>query len=339
MKILYIGQYSDGTTSKMRADQLREILCPKEFLIIDTHVPFYKTLKFWRSFCFRFKKGPLIKNINNYIKRELLSFNSIRVFDFIWVDKGVFINKKTTEYLKSRTGKLVHFTPDPAFTYHKSNHFFNSGDYYDFLITTKSFELETYISHFGKDKVILTTQGFDKSLHKPNESARLKEGILFIGHHENEREVVLNSLLELDVKVVLAGIKWDGFVKKHKGNPNLNYFGSGIYGAEYAEQISKAKIAWGAVSKWIPEQHTTRTFEIPACGTALLTEYNKEIASFYNEDEVIFYKSIEELIEKVKYFIHNKVALEEVSKKGFERVHVDGYDYESILRKILKQVL
>ena len=34
----------------------------------------------------------------------------------------------------------------------------------------------------------------------------------------------------------------------------------------------------GLLAKWVPELHTTRTFEIPACGTALVTERNSETA-------------------------------------------------------------
>eukprot|EP01044_Picomonas_judraskeda_P044899 COSAG03_NODE_24328_length_273_cov_0.597701_2_plen_55_part_01 len=55
MRILYIGQYSKGTTSKMRADTLRSILKSQIFKIIDTHMPFYNTQRFWRSFGFRYK--------------------------------------------------------------------------------------------------------------------------------------------------------------------------------------------------------------------------------------------------------------------------------------------
>lgn len=334
--ILYIGQYSEGTTSKMRADILNKIVQPCNFEVIDTHVPFFRTNQLIRSLGFRYKIGPLIKKINLYIQQNL---NDLQ-YELIWVDKGVFINQKTVQLLRSKSVKLVHFTPDPSFTYHKSKWFNDSLPYYDVCFTTKSYELDLYRKKIPVNKVVFVTQGFDKNLHKKADlDFSEKAGLLFIGHHEVNREKIFKLLLENHIHVTLAGIKWDKFAKKNQDNKYLNYLGRGVYGDEYVNTIQRAKIAWGAISKWIPEMHTTRTFEIPACGTALLTEKNEEINAFFNEDEVIFYDNENDLIQKVKYFLENDRELEEVTIKGRNRVIKDSYDYESILRKALNHIL
>jgi spore maturation protein CgeB len=336
MKALYIGQYTNGTTSRMRCKVIQQILKPKVFEVIDTHVPFYKTSSLLRSFGFRYKKGPLIKNINQYIVKSIRNNN----YDLIWVDKAVFITSKTTQLLKSKTSNLVHFTPDPAFTFHQSKHFHGSLSLYDYVITTKSYELEDYYKRCSKSKVLYATQGFDKKLHKPSEFPfSKKEGFVFIGHHEVEREKIIELLLHQKIKVTLAGIKWESFAKRCDNNPNLNYLGKGLFGEDYVKTIQEAKIAWGAISKWVPELHTTRTFEIPACGTALLTEHNEETASFFEADEVLFYKSHEELIKQVKDYMDNEEALKSITLKGYEAVNNKGYDYVSILTQLLKTVL
>lgn len=71
MKVLYIGQYSEGTTSKMRCDTIQQLLGPERFEIIDTHVPFFKENAFFRRVGFRLKKGPLIRRLNRYIIQNL----------------------------------------------------------------------------------------------------------------------------------------------------------------------------------------------------------------------------------------------------------------------------
>lgn len=339
MKVLYIGQYSEGTTSRMRGDQMNIILKPKIFHFIDTHIPFYSTNRIYRSFGFRYKKGPLISSVNNYIISELKKNKDCKFYDLIWVDKAVFLTKNTTKKLKLNARKLIHFTPDPAFTYHRSNHFLNSLKFYDYLVTTKSYELEDYINYSNRQKVILTTQGFDKGIHSPSDNSNPKDGFIFIGHHEREREEIIEGLLKERIPVKLAGISWNAFAIKHQNNPNLEYYGKGIYGKHYVDAIANSQIAWGAISKWVPEKHTTRTFEIPACGTALLTERNEETISFFKEDEAIFYSSPQEMLEKIQFFLKQEDKLEQLTKKGLERVHKDGYDYESILRKIFDQVL
>ena len=336
MRILYIGQYSKGTTSKMRADTLRSILQSQIFKIINTHVPFYNTQRFWRSFGFRYKRGPLINNINKYIVAALKE----ETYDLIWVDKAVFITPKTTTLLRSRASKLVHFTPDPAFAFHKSRLFFKSLSYYDFLVTTKSYELEHYYKFIKTDKVLYATQGFDAKLHKASKHPfSKKEGFVFIGHYEDQRGEVLEKLLQNDIKITLAGIKWNRFAKKHQNNPNLIYLGDGVYGEDYVKTLQKAKMAWGALSKWVPELHTTRTFEIPACGTALVTERNLETQSFFKDDEAIFYTNENDLIEKITFFMNNDKPLEVLTKKGASRAVTSAYDYSSILNAILKTIL
>ena len=336
MKVLYVGQYSDGTTSKMRCKVIQKILKPSIFQVIDANIPFYKTHRLLRSFGFRYKKGPLINNINKYIIAALKEVT----YDLIWVDKAVFITPKTTALLRSRTKKLIHYTPDPAFTFHKSRLFFKSLPYYDFLVTTKSYELEHYYKYIKTEKVLYATQGFDAKLHKPSKHPfSKKEGFVFIGHYEDQRAVVLEKLLQNDIKITLAGIKWYQFAKKHQNNPNLIYLGNGVYGEDYVKTLQKAKMAWGALSKWVPELHTTRTFEIPACGTALVTERNTETQLFFKDDEAIFYTNENDLIEKITFFMNNDKPLEVLTKKGTSRAVTNAYDYNSILNAILKTIL
>jgi spore maturation protein CgeB len=334
--VLYIGQYTKGTTSRMRAQTLQALIKTNVFEIIDTHVPFYNTHRLWRSFGFRHKRGLLINNINKYIVAALKE----GTYDLIWVDKAVFITPKTTALLRSRAKKLVHFTPDPAFTFHKSKLFLKSLLCYDFLVTTKSYELEHYYKYIKTDKVLYATQGFDAKLHKPSEHPfSKKEGFVFIGHYEDQRAVVLEKLLQNDIKITLSGIKWNCFARKYQDNPNLTYLGDGVYGEDYVKTLQNAKMAWGAVSKWVPELHTTRTFEIPACGTALLTERNAETELFFNEDEVVFYISDDEFIDKIMYYMSNTDALEQITNKGCAKVNKSGYDYKSIISKVLNQIL
>ena len=50
--------------------------------------------------------------------------------------------------------------------------------------------------------------------------------------------------------------------------------------------------------------HTSRTFEIPACGGFMLSERSKEHSDFFEENkEAIFFDSAEELFNKINIFI------------------------------------
>jgi spore maturation protein CgeB len=235
--------------------------------------------------------------------------------------------------------KVVHFTPDPAFLYHQSRFFKRTVSKFDFCITTKSFELELYRSN-GCKNVIFCTQGFDPLIHKPYFSFDNKIfDVCFIGHFEKERARIIQQLLLNNKSVALAGIKWEQFVKRNKKNSNLHYYGHHVSGSEYSKLISQSKIGLGLLSRWIPEKHTTRTFEIPACGTALLTEKNSETESFFNSEEVIFYNSESEICSIIADLLDNPLKLRDITLAGNKKIQKGDFSYIEIMKNILNSIL
>jgi spore maturation protein CgeB len=268
----------------MRADTLNQILQPSLFEVIDTHVPFYKSNPFWRTLAFRFKKGKVISDTNRYILKQLTG-----KYDLIWVDKAVFISDKVTKILRIRTNHLVHYTPDTAFEENTSDLFYNSLSYYDYVITTKSFEKEAYLKYISTEKLLCTPQGFNRKLHYSRHPIKNKlNRVIFVGLYEAARGKVISALLKENIPVALAGKNWKDFVKRHQTLP-LTFLGEGLFSEAYANAISESAIGLGLVSKRFPELHTTRTFEIPACGTALATERNEETLFFLRKTRLYFF--------------------------------------------------
>lgn len=100
MRLLYIGHYNEGSTSKMRGEYLKELLPVREFVVINIDVPLAQTPRLLRSIGWRYKTGPLITNINKHILQSLKSDFS---FDIVWIDKGVFIDPEIIFTLKKFT--------------------------------------------------------------------------------------------------------------------------------------------------------------------------------------------------------------------------------------------
>lgn len=338
MNILFIGQCNYGSTSRMRFEHIKKYFgADASVFLIDTSELINNIPRIFRSVGWRFKIGPLVKKINNVIC-SIIKSNKLK-FDLIWVEKGVFIYPSTVSYLKSSTYVLVHFTPDPAFLYHNSRFFNKSISNYDHCITTKSFELQEY-RNLNCKNIILCTQGFDEQIHKTyyNFDEKIYD-VCFIGHHEKNRERILQSLIDNNITILLAGIKWKKFVFKNRRNKKLNYLGNSVVGDNYAKALSSSKISLGLLSKWIPEKHTTRTFEIPACGTALLTEYNEETASFFNTNEVLFYTNEKQILGIIQNKLKNSNSLKDISIYGQKKVLNGNYSHAKIMNSLLDQVL
>lgn len=334
MEILYIGYYNSGSTSQMRGEYLKQILKPNLFHVINIDIPISLENRFFRSLGWRYKIGPLINRINSYLTASLdKKWN----YDLVWIDKGVFIDPAIISKLKFCSKTLVHFTPDPAFTYHRSNLFFRAIPFYDYVVTTKSFELDFYRAS-GAKNILFCTQGYDKKIHKPYHNFEEKSGVVFIGHYEENREETLVKLLEQKLPLILAGIGWSRFYSRHKNNSYLRYYGKGVFGEKYAQLISSGLISLGFLSKIIPELHTTRTLEIPACKTVLATEKNIETENIFSDNDVIFYGDPNDLTQRLIEVYPNRELLRKISENGFAKVCQHGFDYESILRKLINQI-
>jgi spore maturation protein CgeB len=334
MKVMYVGQCEEGSTSRMRFEILTTLLNSKLELINISEV-LSSSNKIVRSVGWRYKIGPLIWRISKLINEHLEKKEN---YDLIWIDKGVFIPIEVMKKLREKTIKLVHFTPDPAFFYHKSKLFYNSISLYDFCITTKTYEIDLY-KKFGAKNVLYCTQGYDERIHKPlHKFEDKKYEVCFIGHYERIRETILQNLLNSNIQVVLAGIKWKEFVSLNKNRGNLIYLGENLAGIEYVETISNSYISLGLISNWVPEKHTTRTFEIPACGTLLITPKNEEIKNFYNEKDVIYFEDNFEIVQKVRELLNDKSRLQEISNNGTIRVNEGNFSYQKQLKSILKSI-
>lgn len=336
MKVLYIGQLNRGSTSKVRYEIIKDLFGENvQYINISEIMERYPRLI--RSIGWRYYFGPLIWRINRQISMKINSQNS--QFDLIWIDKGVFILPRIIKILKSNTNKLVHYTPDTSFYENNSRLFRRSMKYFDFLIFTKSFELNEYRKRIAKEKLIILTQAFDPNIHFPRlNSSEKTNKITFIGLFEPEREEIIQSIIDNDLEVNLGGVGWSKFVERNKNNKKLNFIGEFVLESEYAQMISSSKFALGLLSKKFPEKHTTRTFEIPACGTCLVTEKNEEIDSFFNDDECIKFKTIGELVKLILFYQKNEACLEQITINGFRSVVNNKRDYPSQMRETLEKI-
>jgi spore maturation protein CgeB len=336
MTALYIGQCNIGSTSRCRFDVLRKIT-KDNIDLIDISDDIEASSRIFRSIGWRYYIGPLIWRINLKVKKKAIKRNG--KYDFIWIDKGVFIKKRTLQYLKLKATTIIHYTPDTAFFSNDSFHFRKSLYLYNYLITTKSFEIDTYSKYVSKNRIFFLTQGINTTVHFPQFDFKEKElAIVFVGLYENSRAEVILKLINAGFKVYIAGIGWSKFLNLYRCD-NLNFIGSNLNDFEYSKALSKCIFALGLLQKKFPELHTTRTFEIPACGTCLITERNHEIDSFFNDDECIKYTNIEELIMNLDKYSNNVGNIKKIIDNGRKRVQFDKRDYDSQLTEFFRENL
>ncbi len=318
----------------MRAECLRRLTPEWEWRWTDTDAPMLDSHRVWQSLAYRLNSGPAVDAINRLVVESVSGAQT----DLAWVDKAVFLFPETIRRIRESTQRLVHFTPDTAFHANVSRHFEGTITEFDLLVTTKSFEVNQYRKRVSGDRIHLTTQGFDPAVHFPRNTPEGREfSAAFVGLAEPDREVCLAALLGRGIPVRLAGRGWESFVTRWGSNRNLHFAGVDVFGNRYAEMLSRSWIGLGLLSKRFPELHTTRTFEIPACGAVLATEANSETRRFFSDSEAIFYEDYADLATRIlaMFAANEGVTLSAMSNAGGRRVASDRRDYPSILGNIL----
>lgn len=283
-----------------------------------------------RSIQHRLQPKMLLKKLNSDIQEAAKQSNE---FKCAWVDKGVWIFPETVEFLKKHCGLTVHFTPDAQFLFNYSRHFFSSVTIYDALVTTKSFEIGHYKSA-GAANVILSQQSFCPIRYRQPWFVEVFScDVGFVGRNELHYERLIKFLADEIVDTRIWGAQWGGAKSRF---PVGVVDGRCLWQQDYVNALASFKVGLGLLSKLFPEQHTTRTFEIPAAGSFLLAERTPEHLEFFKEGkEAEFFSSPEEMVSKAKFYLANEAARWRIAAGGHNRCKTSGYDIDSVLRRVL----
>ena len=80
-----------------------------------------------------------------------------------------------------------------------------------------------------------------------------------------------------------------------------------------------------------------RVLEIMACQGFVLVNYQEDLAKeFEDGKELVMYRSLDEMVEKVQYYLEHEEERKQIARAGYEKV-LREYNYATKLRKIFEQ--
>lgn len=361
MKILFVGQLGEGQTTRMRMEVLEEL--GHTLIPLNSQDGWKRCSFLQRRIQQKTGRGPTISSLN----ADLLALARQHKPDLMWAEKQEYLFPDTLRQIQSGGAKLLHFTPDPYFTLSwKRTPLMDEGmTIFDYVVTSKRYELDEYRRKCHQ--VIYMPLGFSERVHRPVSSANatrrraFASDVGFLGGWEPRREGLLDAIAQTGCDLKIWGYAWDHLVdgkwsprrylrlkalagrdpfRIHRNERLAKALQGGeVYGDSYAFALSGARISVGFLRHVCPDQHTTRTFEIPACASMMIADRTDEHREFFEEGrEAEFFSSEPELVDKVRFYLKDETAREKIALAGLARCYNSGYSYRNRVSQVLAEL-
>jgi spore maturation protein CgeB len=346
MKVLFLGEVGYGQTSLMRMKAMERLGHTLAF--VNTIDPWKKISWMSRQIQRHIEVGPVVTELNRNVGEVAQEFKP----DLVWAEKQEFLWPETVRLLRKKGALTLHYNPDPYFSVSaRQTSLMNRAiGEFDVLVYCKAYEAK-YYNEIVQSSIYMPL-GYCDQMHRPMYPVDPKWycSVGFIGGWDPAREMSICALRKNVRDMKIWGAYWDHtldgrwtprralILRQLAGNtpfkiarsPLLDGViqGDEIYGDDYSSAISGAKISLGFLRKTWPDQHTTRTFEIPACGSMLLAERTTEHIELFEEGkDAEFFETLDELIEKVTKYTRDERARVRIARNGYRRCRRSGYSY------------
>lgn len=355
MKILFLGEIGSGQTSLMRMRALARL--GHEVRGVNTVEPWKQASWLRRQTQRRLQSGSVVDTIN----REVLAAAEAFRPDLVWAEKQEFLRVATLDRMRGFGARLVHFTPDPYFylPWKRTRLMDAAIGAFDVLVYCKAYERADYEA-LAKPLIYMPL-GYCDEVHRPlpSEDSEWRCAVGFLGGWEPRRERMLHAVAATGADLKIWGGYWDFLTDgkwslrrqmilrqlagrdrfEIRRDPLLAHAHQGgeVYADDYARALTGAGIGLGFLRTAWPDQHTTRTFEIPACGSMLLADRTDEHQAFFEEGkEAEFFSSAEELTDKVRFYTADEAARSRLAAAGLDRCVSARYAYVHRLASALE---
>jgi len=277
-------------------------------------------------------------------------------FFFLFRDE---IKKQTIKKIKENTNsKTFNWFADDHFR------FCNFSKYYaplfNWVSTTDSQAVKRY-HKMGYKNVIKTQWACNHYLYKPFNLEKIYD-VSFIGQPHSNRKKVVNQIKKAGINIKCWGQGWengrvsqDEMIKifsqskinlnltKSSGNINLKALASIFFKRELNNSLKSINPKYWfnnfqSILNKKREQIKGRNFEIPGSGGFLLTSDADNLIDYYkNGQEIVIYKNINDMIDKIKYYLSHNEEREVIAQAGYERT-IKEHTYKQRFNNIFKEM-
>jgi spore maturation protein CgeB len=283
-------------------------------------------------------KLPFLKPVFNsflkyFVTREnnkLLAAMYQEKPDLLFVIKGDYIFPENLAKIKKEFScPAVGYVWDEPFYKAESNqddyrkyNFKNGIHLYDYIFTFDTFYMDE-ITKQGAKKVQYLPLATNSTRYKEvpvtvQERLQYDHDVCFIGMPADNRVEIFENLC--NYKLGVFGDYWPGYFIR-RGLKIPSYYRGKATGETVNKIYLSSKIALNINQAQSKEGLNTRTFDIPACGAFEIVDYKKNVeAHFKIDEEIVTFNNIDELKNKIDYYLKNDELRKSISVRGKQKV-------------------
>jgi spore maturation protein CgeB len=275
------------------------------------------------------------------VNKKLLSYDLSNI-NILFIIKGNEIKPQTIKLIKNKfpSLKLINWSQDDMYAKHNRSFFYTfSLKFYDLIVTQKSYNVKELVL-IGAKKVLFQNKAYSKDIHVPCNDCdnKYKDKVVFIGFPEKERNESMLYLAKNGIKIDIYGYP-EAWKKINYYHENITIHSKSLYGKDYSEALSCAKISLCFLRKINRDLQTSRSIEIPACRGFMIAERTNEHLDLFEEDkEAVYFNDDKELLQKVNYYLENEQERLRISNNGYYKSITKDYSYDNRINEILKMV-
>jgi spore maturation protein CgeB len=342
-KILLIGDWHS---------QIHEVPFAEGLTRAGLQVVAFKWHLYFQNFSKRGKFFGLLSRIQdkymfgfliNKLNRDLIKIVQLDKPEILFIYRGSHIYASTLRKIKRDCPSIYiigYNNDDPFSTLYpkwKWRHFNQSIPFYDLLLAYRFSNISQF-KEKGAPKVDILRSWYLPYVHKKiaidkTENSTYSCDVIFVGHYEEDGRIeMLDALASNDISVKIFGPSgptsksgWQEAIARSQNLSGLTV--TYLKGNDYVKALNAAKIALCFLSKLNNDTYTRRCFEIPACGVALFSEWSEDLANLFEDGvNAVLFKTKDELVERVKYYLSHPTELSLLAERGTALVQSQGHD-------------
>ena len=291
---------------------------------------------------FRLAAGPKVNRLN----RDLLAMAEREKPDLVWTDKLLQMQPATLDALRAMGIATVSYMIDNPFGTRNDpgwRLYMKDIPHYDLHVVQRDANIIDYKKRGARDVIKIQT-AYEPTIHyapPPGWSDKDRDrDISFIGTPYDRRGEFLTRLWkEFGVPVTVSG----GLVWKEQLSAeavSAMYRGNGeLFRDAYREGIWKSKINLSFLTHANQDEFAHKSFEIAACEGFLLVERSEgHLQRFVEDEEAVFFSTIEECVEKIRRYLPDEAARARIAAAGRARAERSGYHNDRQVELIVDRV-